>query len=55
MPVGVYGPKRLLFTASGKTCVIDATGQNFHELEVSAPGQVTWQPAGFLKTGGCSC
>ena len=45
------GPEHLFFTASGKTCVIDSTGQNFHELEVSAPGQVTWQPAGFLEDG----
>ena len=51
MPPGVGGSERLFFTSSGKTCVIDSTGQNFHELEVSAPGQVTWQPAGFLEDG----
>ena len=51
LPSGGRGPERLFFTASGKTCVIDSTGQNFHELEVSAPGQVTWQPAGFLEDG----
>jgi TolB protein len=50
-PSGGRGPERLFFTASGKTCVIDSLGQGFHELEVSAPGQVTWQPAGFLEDG----
>ena len=44
-------PERLFFTSSGKTCVINSLGQGFHELEVSAPGQVTWQPAGFLRDG----
>jgi hypothetical protein len=50
-PTGGRGPERLFFTSSGKTCVIDSTGQNSGELEVSAPGQVTWQPAGFLEDG----
>ena len=51
IPDGGVEPERLFFTASGKTCVIDSQGQGFHELEVSAPGQVTWQPAGFLEDG----
>ena len=51
IPDGGVEPERLFFTASGKTCVIDSLGQGFHELEVSAPGQVTWQPAGFLEDG----
>jgi len=42
---------RLFFTSSGKTCVIDARGRGFRELSVSAPAQVTWQPAGFLEDG----
>ena len=51
LPSGGRGPERLFFTASGKTCVIDSRGHNFGELDVSAAGQVTWQPAGFLEDG----
>jgi TolB protein len=43
--------QRLLFTSAGKTCLIHADGSGFRVLEVSAPGQVTWQPAGFFPDG----
>lgn len=45
------GTDRLFFTSAGRTCLIDARGRGFRELEVSAPGQVTWQPTGFLEDG----
>ena len=42
---------RLLFTSHGKTCLIHADGSGFRVLEVQAPMQVTWQPAGVLPDG----
>lgn len=51
IPDGGAEPERLFFTSSGKTCVINSLGQGFHQLDVSAPGQATWQPAGFLGDG----
>ena len=50
-PVGAGAPERLFFTSAGRTCLIDSQGRGFRELEVSAPGQVTWQPTGFLEDG----
>lgn len=49
--VGAGAPERLFFTSAGRTCLIDSQGRGFRELEVSAPGQVTWQPTGFLEDG----
>ncbi|MBW7863281.1 MAG: serine/threonine protein kinase [Candidatus Hydrogenedens sp.] len=43
--------QRLFFTSSGKTCVINADGSGFRALDFNAPGQVTWQPAGFFPDG----
>ncbi len=42
---------RLLLTSAGKTCVIGADGSGLRPLEVQAPNQATWQPAGFLADG----
>lgn len=42
---------RLLFTAAGKTCVIGVDGRGLRPLDVQAPNQATWQPAGFLADG----
>lgn len=50
-PQALGSTDRLFFTSSGKTCVIDGLGRGFRELAVSAPKQVTWQPAGFLEDG----
>lgn len=44
-------PSRLFFTSAGRTWVIGADGQGLEVLEVAAPDQKTWQPAGFLKDG----
>ncbi|MFM8358685.1 MAG: TolB family protein [Verrucomicrobiota bacterium] len=41
----------LLFASAGKTCLIRVDGTGLRPLEVAAPGQVTWQPAGFLPDG----
>jgi TolB protein len=41
----------LCFTSTGKTCLIHSDGTGFRVLEVDAPNQVTWQPAGFLPNG----
>ncbi|NDC64605.1 MAG: serine/threonine protein kinase [Planctomycetia bacterium] len=41
----------LLFTSAGRTCVIGADGTGFRVLQFDVPGQVTWQPAGFLADG----
>ena len=51
IPLGRSAIDRLFFTSAGRTCLIDSLGRGFRELEVSAPGQVTWQPAGFLEDG----
>jgi Tol biopolymer transport system component len=45
------GVGRLFFTSDGKTCLIHADGTGLRPLEVSSPGQVTWQPCGFLEDG----
>jgi Tol biopolymer transport system component len=42
---------RLFFTSGGKTCLIQADGCGLRTLELEAPNQVTWQPAGFLPDG----
>lgn len=42
---------RLLFASAGKTCMVHADGSGFRVLNVTAPGQVTWQPAGVLPDG----
>lgn len=41
----------LFFTSAGRTWRIDTDGRGEQALEVSAPHQVTWQPAGFLNDG----
>jgi TolB protein len=51
IPLGRSAIDRLFFTSAGRTCLIDSLGRGFRELAVSAPGQVTWQPAGFLEDG----
>jgi TolB protein len=45
------GKQRLFFTSRGKTCLIHADGTGLRTLELDAPNQVTWQPAGFLEDG----
>jgi hypothetical protein len=42
---------RLFFTSAGKTCLINADGTGLRPLELDVPGQVTWQPCGFLPDG----
>ncbi len=44
-------PPRLLFTSSGKTCVVQVDGTGERVLDVHAPAQVTWQPCGPLPDG----
>ena len=44
-------PRRLLYTSAGKTFLAEDGGQAPRPLEVSAPGQVTWQPGAFLSDG----
>lgn len=51
IPLGRSAIDRLFFTSADRTCLIDSLGRGFRELAVSAPGQVTWQPAGFLEDG----
>ena len=41
----------IFFTSAGKTCYIKEDGTDFRTLEVSAPGQVTWQPCDFYDDG----
>lgn len=43
--------QRLFFTSKGRTFVIGADGLGLRPLEVDRPGQVTWQPTGFLEDG----
>lgn len=46
------GPSlRLFFTSAGRTGVIHADGTGQRQLELHAPGQATWQPAGTLADG----
>ncbi|MBN8249515.1 MAG: serine/threonine protein kinase, partial [Verrucomicrobia bacterium] len=45
------GGQRLLFTSQGRTCLINADGTGMRPLDLQAPGQVTWQPTGFLPDG----
>lgn len=42
---------QLLFTTQGRTAFIRADGGGLRYLEVQAPNQVTWQPAGFFSDG----
>jgi len=48
---GRGGAPRLFFTSQGKTCLIHADGTGMKVLDLHAPGQATWQPAGFLPDG----
>ncbi|MDD2764397.1 MAG: hypothetical protein PHE83_10530 [Opitutaceae bacterium] len=45
------GNQRLFFTSGGGTCLIQADGTGLRPLELDAPHQATWQPAGFLPDG----
>ncbi len=48
---GAAAPGRLMYTAGGKTWIIAADGSGERCLEFDAPGQATWQPAGFFSDG----
>jgi TolB protein len=50
-PTPPRSKQRLFFTSKGRTFVIGADGAGPRALEVERPGQVTWQPAGFLEDG----
>jgi Tol biopolymer transport system component len=50
-PTPPRSKQRLFFTSKGRTFVIGADGAGLRALEVERPGQVTWQPAGFLEDG----
>ena len=43
--------QRLLFTSSGKTCLIHTDGSGLETLEFDVPSQATWQPGPFLSDG----
>jgi len=48
---GTQSRSRLFFTSRGRTCMIHADGSGMRTLELSRPGQVTWQPCGFFPDG----
>ena len=50
-PTAPRSKQRLFFTSKGRTFVIGADGSGLRPLEVDRPGQVTWQPTGFLEDG----
>lgn len=44
-------PARFFFVSEGKTVLMNADGTGLRCLELDAPNQATWQPAGFFDDG----